>query len=366
MTARPRLTPAMADTRRAVREMLRDVFPEALDAMTALPGCAGGSGYDVPADAPLVLVALSGGADSLALAAATAFEAQRCGLRAGAVIVDHGLQERSSDVAARAAQQARSLGLAPVLVEKVAVGGRVDPQGRIESSGPEADARDARYRAFEKALGAAGADAILLAHTLDDQAETVLLGLTRGAGISSLAGMEPVNGIYLRPYLGIRREQTVSACADQGLDPWHDPHNQDASFTRVRIRKQVLPVLETQMGPGIAQALARTAEHVQADAEVLDAIADEVFANVAERRAVIEPVEITVDVSIAEIPRAIRMRVYQRAAKDARIGALTSAHLTSIDALLTQWHGQAAIDVPAGQVLRENGKLRFLGTHTSA
>ena len=133
MTARPRLTPAMADTRRAVRVLLRDVFPEALEAMTKMPGCAGGTGYDVPLDAPLVLVGLSGGADSLALAAATAFEAQRSGVRAGAVIVDHGLQQGSAEVAARAADQARSLGLSPVTVTEVTVGGRVDPQGRIET-----------------------------------------------------------------------------------------------------------------------------------------------------------------------------------------------------------------------------------------
>jgi tRNA(Ile)-lysidine synthase len=175
MTARPRLTPAMADTRRAVRVLLREVFPEALEAMTKMPGCSGGTGYDVPADAPLVLVALSGGADSLALAASTAFEAQRSGLRAGAVIVDHGLQAGSAEVAARAADQARKLGLAPVIIEVVNVAGRVDPQGRIETHGPEGNARAARYTAFETALGDTGADAVLLAHTLDDQAETCLL-----------------------------------------------------------------------------------------------------------------------------------------------------------------------------------------------
>ena len=337
----------MADTRRAVRELLRAVFPEALEAMTKMPGCAGGTGYDVPADAPLVLVALSGGADSLALAAATAFEAQRCGLRAGAIVVDHGLQVGSAEVAATAAEQARKLGLTPVSLERVHVTGE---------AGPEANARAARYAAFETAMGAHGADAVLLAHTLDDQAETVLLGLTRGAGGSSLAGMEPINGVYLRPFLGIRREQTVAACADQGLEAWSDPQNLDTAFTRVRIRTEVLPMLEAQLGPGIAQALARTAEHLQEDAEVLEAIAETVFSNTA---IVALKGMTSLEASIEDLPRAIRVRVYQRAAAATGSGPLASAHLSGIDDLVTNWHGQAGIDVPGGRVVRENGILRF-------
>lgn len=336
----------MADTRRAVRELLREVFPEALEAMTKLPGCAGGTGYDVPADAPLVLVGLSGGADSLALAAATAFEAQRCGLRAGAIIVDHGLQPGSAEVAERAAAEARGLGLTPVVIERVTVS---------QANGPEADARTARYRAFETAIGDTGADAVLLAHTLDDQAETVLLGLTRGAGTSSLAGMEPVSGLYVRPFLTIRREQTEAACADQGLEPWRDPHNTDRSYTRVRIRHEVLPVLEAQLGPGIAEALARTAEHLQADAEVLDAITDEVSKIIATEGA---GSQLATEV-IAEVPRAIRARVYQRAAAAAGVGPLSASHIGAVDSLVTSWHGQAGVDIPGGQVVRENGILRF-------
>jgi tRNA(Ile)-lysidine synthase len=177
--------------------------------------------------------------------------------------------------------------------------------------------------------------------------------------------MEPVSGIYLRPFLGIRREQTVAACEDQGLEPWHDPHNQSADFTRVRIRNDVLPVLERELGPGVAQALARTAEHLQADAEVLDAIADEVFRKVVELNKSVEPVETTLSLEIADIPRAIRVRVYQRAAAAAGLGALTSVHLNTIDELVTNWHGQEAIDVPAGQVARENDKLRFRSARAS-
>src|SRR5215207_3414871 len=152
---RPRLTPPIADVRRAVRAVLPP--------------------------AGLVLVALSGGADSLALAAATAFEAPRAGCRAGAVIIDHGLQQGSAEVAARAAAQAAELGLQPVLVRRVAVA----PAGE---GGPEASARIARYAALDAAAHETGAVLVLLGHTLDDQAETVLLGLARGAGAASLSG----------------------------------------------------------------------------------------------------------------------------------------------------------------------------------
>ena len=348
----------MADTRRAVRELLRAQYPDALAALTRLPGCAGGTGYDVPADAPLVLVALSGGADSLALAAATAFEAQRCGLHAGAVIVDHQLQPGSADVAAAAAAQATKLGLAPVTVIELAA--------ITKSNGPEADARAARYEAFARVAQSTGAQSILLAHTLNDQAETVLLGLARGAGATSIAGMTPVSDFEpfdelrdrlnhlraLRPFLGITREQTEQACADQNLQPWHDPHNADRAYTRVRIRHDVLPVLENELGPGIAESLARTAAHLQDDAEVLDALAKQAWC------------ESWVDTGIqAKVlvahPRAIRTRVIKAAAERAGLGSLTSAHIDAIDMLMTNWHGQGSLDVPGGSVARVDDILIF-------
>ena len=210
----------------------------------------------------LVLVALSGGPDSLALAAATAFEARG---RAGAVIVDHGLQDGSAATAERAAEQARALGLDPVRVVRVQVG---------TDGGPEAAARTARYEALDAVAGELGAAAVLLGHTLDDQAETVLLGLARGSGAASLQGMAPEAGLYRRPLLGIRRQTTVQACADAGLEPWDDPQNADPGFTRVRVRQTVMPLLETELGPGVAEALARTAEQLREDSEALDAFAD--------------------------------------------------------------------------------------------
>ena len=194
-----------------------------------------------------VLVACSGGPDSLALAAVAAYFARRGHVdghpvMVGAVVVDHQLQPGSADIAAATAVTLRELGLAPVEVRTVDVA----PTGM----GPEAAARDARHAALEAAANGTGAQAVLLGHTLDDQAEQVLLGLARGSGTRSLAGMRPVRGRLLRPFLGLRRADTLAICAAEGLDPWYDPSNADPSFARSRTRVEVLPVLEAKLGPG--------------------------------------------------------------------------------------------------------------------
>ena len=331
---RPRLTPAMADVRRAVRELLVDIFADA-------------------PDGTLVLVALSGGPDSLALAAATAFEAPRTGLRAGAVIVDHGLQQGSAAVAERAAEQARTLGLDPVLIRRVEV---------FAQSGPEADARKARYDALAEARSSTGASAVLLGHTLDDQAETVLLGLTRGAGPTSIGGMSPISGFYLRPLLEIRRRSTESACVDQGLEAWHDPHNVDSAFTRVRIRHDVMPVLERELGPGIAEALARTAAHLREDSATLDSLASDMV------QGVIMPSpgpEVALDAhALADTPAAIHTRVLRIVVQAAFGVSLTSAHTAAIAQLVTNWHGQGAAHVPGIRVERQGFRLVFVPTES--
>ena len=339
----------MADVRRAVREMLIDIFSDATDATDATDA----AGVRVAPDAPLVLVALSGGPDSLALAAATAFEAPRAGLRAGAVIVDHQLQVGSAEIAAAAAAQARALGLDPVVVRAVEV---------TAVSGPEADARTARYAALAEARTHTGAAAILLGHTLDDQAETVLLGLTRGAGPTSIGGMSPLSGFYLRPLLGIRRSTTVAACADQGLEPWNDPHNFDAKYTRVRIRHAVMPVLENELGPGIAEALARTAEQLREDAATLDSLANDMV------QGLIMPgpgPEVSLDANaLADAPRAIYTRVIRIVAQAAFGVSLTSAHTAAIALLVTNWHGQGAAHVPGIRVERHGFRLVFVPTES--
>ncbi|MGB6454846.1 MAG: tRNA lysidine(34) synthetase TilS, partial [Streptosporangiaceae bacterium] len=255
--------PAVAAVRRAVRVSLADLEP-----------------------GDLALAACSGGADSLALAAALAFEAPRAGLLAGGVTVDHGLQVGSPARARQVTEVMTALGLSPVLSVAVTVerpGGRGGSSPRVAAAaaaagasrypGPEAAARNARYAGLEQAAETTGASRVLLGHTLDDQAETVLLGLARGSGARSLAGMARSSGRYLRPLLGIRRDQTRAACTALGLEPWDDPQNADPALTRARVRGQLMPAIAEALGPGVAEALARTADLLRADAEVLDGLA---------------------------------------------------------------------------------------------
>jgi tRNA(Ile)-lysidine synthase len=230
----------------------------------------------------------------------------------------------------------------------------------VSSAGPEADARAARYDALESVAAELGAVAVLLGHTLDDQAETVLLGLTRGSGATSMAGMSEINGLYRRPLLGIRRTQTVASCEDQGLSAWNDPHNQDSSYTRVRIRHDVMPVLEDKLGPGVAEALARTAEQLKQDAAVLDAMAVEIMPSV-----VIpllgegtQPTRATLDVDVLEnLPLAILNRVIRKTAQEVFGTSLSSVHTNSIARLFTNWHGQGELHVPGIRVERQGAQL---------
>jgi hypoxanthine phosphoribosyltransferase len=285
----------------------------------------------------LLLVAVSGGADSLALAAAAAFVAPRAGLRAGAVVVDHGLQAGSADVAARAAATCRDLGLDPVRVERVVVD--------VDGTGPEAAARTARYAALERVADAEAAHAVLLGHTRDDQAESVLLGLVRGSGTRSLAGMAPRRGRLLRPLLDLDRATTRAACAALGLHPWDDPHNRDRRFARVRARELVLAI-EDALGPGTTTALARTAALARDDADALDELAGRAHTDLAAG-----PRGTDLDVAgLARLPDAVRRRVLRRAALAAGspAGSLSHTHVLALDALVTRWHGQGPARLPGG------------------
>jgi tRNA(Ile)-lysidine synthase len=308
----------------------------------------------------LVLVACSGGADSVALAAAAVFEAPRLRLRVGGVTVDHGLQKGSGSRAATVAALLTGLGLEPV--EVVAVDVAVRP------GGPEAAARSARYGALDAAAERMGAAAVLVGHTLDDQAETVLLGLARGSGTRSLAGMAAVSpsptgagstdGRYRRPLLSVERAVTKAACADLGLPVWDDPHNADPTFARVRVRSDVLPVLEAALGPGVAAALARTAELAHDDADALDQWAARSYGEVADADG-------SLDVAaLALLPPAVRRRVVRLATLRAGVtaGSLAAVHLLAIETLVTDWHGQGPVSLPGGQsAARRYGKL-YVGT----
>jgi tRNA(Ile)-lysidine synthase len=327
LPADPVLDPAVAEVRSCVRRCLAEF-----------------------AAGDLVLAACSGGADSLALAAALAHEAPRAGLRAGGVTVDHGLQPGSAERAQEVARVLAGLGLDPV--ERVTV--RV--AHGAGQGGPEAAARDARYEALAGAMRQTGAKAVFLAHSRDDQAENVLLGLARGSGARSLAGMPARRGPYRRPLLGVSRATLRAACTALGLQPWDDPHNSDPAYARARVRHQALPALEAALGPGVAAALARTASQVRADAEALDDLAA-------------SQAELACDGAgawradlLAGFPPAIRTRVLRRAAIAAGCppGALTARHIGALDSLVTNWHGQRWTDLPGGvRGTRHCGKLLF-------
>ncbi|WP_458116145.1 tRNA lysidine(34) synthetase TilS [Arthrobacter sp. D2-10] len=244
MTRRPRLSPTVG----TARNLIRAALDEARIALGSH-----------------ILVACSGGTDSLALAATAAYFEHSGQYRVGAVVVDHGLQPDSADVAESARTQLAGLGLDGVEVRRV----RVATTGM----GPEAAARTARYEALDAAVEQQGAAAVLLGHTLDDQAEQVLLGLARGSGTRSLSGMPARRGVYLRPFLGLRRMETEEICRFMGLMPWHDPTNTDPALTRSRVRTQVLPYLEDALGPGIAESLYRTSRILAQDAAYLDELA---------------------------------------------------------------------------------------------
>lgn len=283
----------------------------------------------------VILVAVSGGADSLALAEAAKLEGEKLALKIIAVTIDHQLQSGS---AVQADKVVKQLSI-PCSVEKVNV---------EVTDGLEASARRARYAALEKCAKESNASAILLGHTKDDQAETVLLGLARGSGARSLSGMASANGIYLRPLLDITRAQTVAACQELNLSPWNDPHNDDESFMRVKARKKVLPFMESEIGPGIRDALVRSAQLLRDDADALDALAKEYWQT--DSSLEIAP--------LAALPRAIRTRVLRLALFESGVTQLSAEQVAQVEALISNWKGQGEVSLPAGvKVSRISGRL---------
>nr|WP_261556227.1 hypoxanthine phosphoribosyltransferase [Frankia tisae] len=311
----------------------------------------------------LVLVACSGGSDSLSVAAALAFVAPRRALRAGLLVVDHGWDPDSAERARGVAELGRVLGLRPVEV--------------LTAHAPRSEgaARDARRSALLAAADRLGARAVLIGHTLDDQAETVLLRLARGSGARSLGGMRPRDGLLRRPLLHLRRTQTRAACLAERLPVWDDPTNSDPAFARARVRHRVLPLLEAELGPGIAESLARGAELLRADADALDAAATDAYAATV-TAAVIAPGgpgpgprsgpiaaaasdstggEVGFGVAaLAALPAAIRGRVLRRAALDvgASASALRAEHVWAVEELVTRWRGQKPVPLPGGVLAR--------------
>jgi len=291
----------------------------------------------LPAGGP-VLVACSGGADSLALAAAARFVGDRVGL----VTVDHRLQAGSDRRAAAVAEWAREAGFDPVEVATVSVDGL--------PGGPEAAARAARYAALSAVAARSAAAAVLLGHTRDDQAETVLLALARGAGPRGLAGMPRRKGVFVRPLLEVSRADTRKACAALGLVPWDDPHNVDPAYARARVRAAAMPALVEALGPAVVANLARSAGQIAADNAALDELAEAALGTADHLRVS----------DLSEMRRAIRTRVLHSWAL--RLGApgaaLSHRHVEALDALITDWHGQGPAYLPGGiKVARRDGAL---------
>ena len=316
------------------------------------------------ADLPLLLVACSGGPDSLALVAIAAHFARRGDVRVGAIIVDHGLQENSAAVAAHTAQTLTDLGLHPVITEKVQV-----PAGNM---GPEMAARTARYSAFTQAVEATGARAVLLGHTLDDQAETVLLGLSRGSGTRSLAGMPPVRveeGVtYLRPFLGLRRTDMLDICDAETLTPWIDPTNTDQTLMRARIRHSVLPYLEEHLGGDVARSLARTASVAGPDAEYLDEQAQAAYeqallpAGTAVRGIEREDAVLLDRVQVAALHPALRLRVLATACKTAGGENPGFERLQALDSFTAEYAVAGPVQMPGHVSAYRRRKIVHLAT----
>jgi len=315
--------PATVAIRSAVRE--------------CLSGCSAGD---------TVLVAVSGGADSLALAAALVPESKNLLVNLVGVTIDHQLQKSSGEQAAKVITQLSELGITLVEIVKV----------NVEIiDGLEASARRARYAALDAAAEKHNAKLIFLGHTLNDQAESVLLGLARGSGARSLSGMAQCTGKYCRPLLEITRSETLAACAENQLTPWIDPHNSDSQFARVRVRTEALPKLEESIGPGITEALARSADLLRDDADALDGWATQVAAGLD-----LADLEIA---QLADLPKAVRTRLLRKAiyAAGAPIGSITADHVATVEAFVTSWHGQGACSLPGGvKVSRISGRLSLL------
>ena len=324
MSVRKRLSPAQGLIRLAVRTSLTS---------NTKPG-------------QKLLIAVSGGADSLALAAACEFEAKKLGLKIAAAVIDHSLQKGSDKVATQTAKSLAALGFEEVVVKKITVG---------KAGGPEAAARIARYTALETIRQKTKSNFVVLGHTSSDQAETVLLGLVRGSGSKSLSGMSEKTGLLLRPLLGIERATTEAFCKDSGIKYWSDPQNMDEKFLRVMIRKHVLPFLEKQLGGSVAASLVRTSDQLREDDQYLDSQASKSF----KKYAKVSGSGISFDAkAIEKLPAAILNRVIKKAL-DGFGSESSRTHVLAVSDLVLSWHGQKPLALPGVRVVRKGNTISF-------
>ena len=279
----------------------------------------------------------------MALAVALLLESSAKQIRIIPVVVDHGLQINSAEVATSVVAKLKNLGFEDVFSARAHI---------TMQDGIEASARRARYQVFQQALDTYSSTVFFLGHTLDDQAETVLLGLARGSGTKSLSGMPEVIGPFIRPLLHIESATTDAACVEYGIEIWNDPHNLNEDFRRVRVRKNILPAMEENLGPGISDALARSARLLREDATALDEWAARIYGE-------LDPKNLDIEV-LSGLPKAVRSRVIRMAiyAAGAPSGSISADHIVPIEALVTNWRGQGAADLPGGvKVARISGRL---------
>ena len=288
-----------------------------------------------------ILFGCSGGTDSMALAAALLKESNNSKIIP--VVVDHGLQSNSAEIAAQTIAKLKELGYSEVATARANV---------EVTDGLEASARRARYLIFKQFIDSYQPKYFMLAHTLNDQAESVLLGLARGSGARSLSGMATVNNIFVRPLLKNTRAQTAAACIEAGIKVWDDPHNLDERFARVKVRRNLLPIFEENLGPGITEALARTADLLRDDADALDDFANQYFSQTDASNLDVAELE--------RLPKAIRTRVLRLAIYKAGApsGMLSADHIASAEALISDWHGQKEVSLPGNVKLsRISGRI---------
>jgi tRNA(Ile)-lysidine synthase len=324
---RKRLSPAQGTIRHAVREVL---------AANTKPG-------------QKLLIAVSGGADSMALASATLFESKKLQLQIATVTIDHGLQKASAKVTEQTLEKLQKIGITETWSKKVKVGTK---------GGPEAAARAARYEALESIRVESKSDFIVLGHTANDQAETVLLGLTRGSGAKSLSGMSVRSERLLRPLLSIERKTTEQFCIDEKISPWQDPQNKDLKFLRVRIRKVVLPFLEKQLGNGIFSNLIRTSSQLQEDDQYLGQVAAKAFKKVA--KAGSNSLSLS-QPDLVKLPDAIRNRVIKSAIDYFEVES-SRVHVLAVVDLVLNWHGQKPLTLPGVRVERKGKTITLKAT----
>lgn len=297
-----------------------------------------------------VLVGCSGGADSLALVWTTSVVGKRLELKVGAIIVDHQLFPESNDVALNAKKQCEELGIQEVIIKKVNV--------EHNHEGLEAAARIARYEAFENVLHETNAQAILLAHTQDDQAETVLMRLTRGSGAKSLSGMAQVSRKYLRPFLHLRKKLVHDSLDLIGLKAWQDPANTDHQFLRVKVRHELMPKIIEVLGESAISSLDKTSQLLRLDNQALEELAQQFFESQKDVKT--NGLEIS---ELEKLPEAIRTRVLRifAIASGVHPGPFSFEHIEAIDALVKNWHGQGNVDLPGFiQATRVDHSIRFI------